>query len=102
MSTNRRISQRHNVVLQASLDSDGETADAVIEDLSLGGAQVIYPRRLPMGKRIKVSFALPGRPEPIKVGAVVRWVKPDSIGLQFEGLRARDVWSLNKYFEKLD
>lgn len=101
MSPNRRISQRHNVVLQATLTVDGESNDAVIEDLSLGGAQVIYPHRLPMGKRIKVSFVLPGRDEPIKVGAVVRWVKPESIGLQFEGLRARDVWSLNKYFETI-
>ena len=38
--------------------------------------------------------------EPIEVGATVRWSDDKATGLQFDGLRARDVWALNKYFEQ--
>ena len=32
------------------------------------------------------------------VPAVVRWQKPDGVGVQFGQLRARDVWALNQLF----
>lgn len=87
--------------MMAKLAIDGETREAVIQNMSLGGAQLAYPERLPVGKRVLLAFELPGREQAIEVGATVRWSSPDSLGLQFEGLRARDVWSLNKYFESL-
>ncbi len=39
--------------------------------------------------------------EPITAGAIVRWHDAQGIGLQFDGLRALDMWALNKYFEEL-
>jgi hypothetical protein len=54
-----------------------------------------------MGTRVKIRFRVPAHDQPIEVGAQVRWSTEDSIGVQFDGLRAREVWSLNKYFEKL-
>jgi hypothetical protein len=69
-------------------------------NLSLGGA-LIGMRRLPMGERVTVRFALPGAPEPIETGATVRWSTDDTVGVQFDGLRAKDVWALNQYFEQL-
>ena len=38
---------------------------------------------------------------PIVVTATVRWSDDKATGIQFDGLRARDVWALNKYFEQL-
>jgi hypothetical protein len=58
-------------------------------------------KRLPMGERVTVTFAVPTMEEPINTGAVVRWSTDDSVGVQFDGLRAKDVWALNKYFEQL-
>lgn len=102
MSINRRSSQRHHVVVPGRLAVDGETREVVIENLSLGGAQIAFDRRLSMGQRVQLLFQIPGREDSIEVGATVRWNSSDSIGLQFEGLRARDVWALTKFFESLD
>ncbi len=70
-------------------------------NLSLGGALVSVGTRFSMGQRMQISFTVPTMPEPIEVGATVRWSDDKATGLQFDGLRARDVWALNKFFEQL-
>ena len=70
-------------------------------NLSLGGALVSAGAKFAMGSRVKISFAIPTLEDPIEVGATVRWSDDKSTGLQFDGLRARDVWGLNKFFESL-
>lgn len=101
MTINRRITQRHDVVVPARLAVDGETHEVVIENLSLGGAQIAFNKRLAMGRRVQLSFQIPVREEAIEIVATVRWSSQASIGLQFEGLRARDVWALNNFFAAL-
>ncbi len=54
-----------------------------------------------MGARVQLSFKIPNTPDAIEVGATVRWSDDKATGLQFDGLRARDVWALNKFFEQL-
>ncbi len=70
-------------------------------NLSLGGALVAAGTRFAMGQRIQISFSVPTLETPIEVGATVRWSDDKATGLQFDGLRARDVWGLNKFFEQL-
>jgi Tfp pilus assembly protein PilZ len=70
-------------------------------NLSLGGALVAAESKLAMGKRVQISFSVPTTPEPIDVAATVRWSDGSGTGLQFDGLRAREVWALNKFFEQL-
>ena len=72
-----------------------------MSNLSLGGALVSVSTRFSMGQRMQISFVVPTSADPIEVGAVVRWSDDKATGLQFDGLRARDVWALNKYFEQL-
>jgi Tfp pilus assembly protein PilZ len=57
--------------------------------------------RYSMGQRVSFSFTIPTTPDAIEVGATVRWSDDKATGLQFDGLRARDVWALNKFFEQL-
>ncbi len=71
-------------------------------NLSLGGALLTFGERLPLGTRLDLVFRLPASDAEITVGAVVRWAAEDSIGVQFDGLRAREVWSLNEYFKQFD
>jgi len=54
-----------------------------------------------MGARVTIVFKVPTIDEAIDVGAVVRWADDTSVGIQFDGLRARDVWALNEYFKQL-
>lgn len=72
-----------------------------VVNLSLGGALVTAGAKFSMGQRVNVSFSIPTLETPIEVGATVRWSDDKATGLQFDGLRARDVWALNKFFEQL-
>jgi hypothetical protein len=70
-------------------------------NISLGGALVATAVRHPMGRRLRIAFHVPTMPEAIEVGATVRWSTSEGVGIQFDGLRARDVWALNEYFKQL-
>ena len=79
-----------------------ESRPVTVMNISLGGALISAGSpRFPMGSRVTVSFAIPTLEEAIEVGATVRWSDDTATGLQFDGLRAREVWALNKYFESL-
>jgi hypothetical protein len=101
VAENRRTSTRHVVSLAAKLVIEGAPRECTVMNLSLGGALLTAGARFAMGQRMVISFTIPTTPEPIEVGAVVRWSDDKATGLQFDGLRARDVWALNKYFEHL-
>lgn len=101
MTDNRRTSTRHAVSIAAQLTIDGVKRDATMINLSLGGALVDSGSKHPMGSRMHISFRLPTIEEPIEIGATVRWSDAKGVGLQFDGLRARDVWALGEYFKQL-
>jgi hypothetical protein len=101
---NRRTSTRHHVELPCTLtivsDDAALPSQLVLVNLSIGGALVRRPR-LPLGARVEISFRVPTLEDPISTGAVVRWSTDEDVGIQFDGLRPRDVWALSKYFESL-
>ena len=102
MADNRRTSTRHAVSLAGKLAMGAESRAVTIMNLSLGGALISAGSpRFPMGSRVTISFAVPTLEEAIEVGGTVRWSDDKATGLQFDGLRAREVWALNKYFEQL-
>lgn len=81
-------------------DERGESATRIV-NLSIGGALVAHAR-VPMGTRLHLTFRVPPLgAEDIVTGAVVRWSTDKEIGLQFDGLRPKEVWALSKYFESL-
>ena len=101
MADNRRTSNRHDVSIAGTLGVAGESRPVTILNLSLGGASIAAGAKLPMGQRVTISFSIPTLETPIEVGATARWSDDKATGLQFDGLRAREVWALNKYFEQL-
>jgi len=101
VAENRRTSTRHVVSLGATLTIEGAAQPCTVSNLSLGGALVSAGKRFSMGLRMNISFVVPTQSDPVEVGAIVRWSDDKATGLQFDGLRARDVWALNKYFEQL-
>ncbi len=104
MSEQRRLQTRHDVEVHATLEVEGKTWEGSFQNLSLGGAFFAAPfaeNELQSGARGQVEFRIPTQDEPIAVGASIRWSSGGGVGLQFDGLRAREVWSLNKYFEQL-
>lgn len=101
MPDNRRIQNRHHVSIPAKLAIDGKPDDCTILNLSLGGALVTARTRFAMGQRVQIEFSVPTPHHAIEIGATVRWSNAEGVGVQFDGLRARDVWALNEYFKQL-
>jgi uncharacterized protein (TIGR02266 family) len=74
-------------------------------NISLGGMFVETAEPLPVQTTIQIRFRVPTQPEPIDVTGEVRWVERGGdghtagMGIRFHGLRARDVWALNRFFQ---
>lgn len=101
MADNRRTAIRHAVSIAGKFATSGAPADCTIVNLSLGGALLAATKRHAMGERCHINFKIPTIEEAIDIGATVRWSDDKSVGIQFDGLRARDVWALNEYFKQL-
>jgi uncharacterized protein (TIGR02266 family) len=78
---------------------------ATTRNISLGGVFVETTTPLPLQTRLQIRFRIPTQPEPIEVAGEVRWVEPGGVdqlpgmGIRFQGLRAREVWALNRFFQ---
>jgi uncharacterized protein (TIGR02266 family) len=101
----RRADRRYDRRLEIEVTSDGITFTSHTRNISLGGLYLLADRSLPFGAKVKMRFRIPTQQEVIEVEGEVRWVEAEEgdvhgMGVQFGGLRARDVWALNKFFEK--
>ena len=101
VADNRRTQTRHVVAIPAKLTIDGAAKDCTMLNLSLGGALVTAATKYAMGQRVQLTFSVPTMQDKIDVGGTVRWSNVEGVGVQFDGLRARDVWALNEYFKQL-
>jgi len=97
-----RSTTRHPVSINVAVSHKETQHDQTIVNLSLGGALVTFSERLEIGSKLDLVFRLPTAEEPVSVGAVVRWAEEEALGVQFDGLRAREVWSLNEYFKQFE
>ncbi|MBV8759557.1 MAG: PilZ domain-containing protein [Deltaproteobacteria bacterium] len=95
----RRTSSRRDVWLPATVTIEGDDFDVEIKNVSLGGALVRISHPLAMGARVHLTFVLDGLLEVIDATTVVRWRTGDQVGLQFDGLRARETWALSQYLK---
>lgn len=115
MTVNRRSATRHEVAIDVSVrlaegvgaspagslaGSPAGSIDTTIENLSLTGAFLVLNQRLTIGSRVTLRFRIPTHDRPIETAAVVRWSNDQGAGLQFDGLRAAEVYALGKLFEK--
>ena len=69
-----------------------------LRSISLGGT-FLELGRLPMGTQVNITFGLPAIGERLSLDAVVHWSTEYGVGVQFEGMRAREVWALWRYLE---
>src|SRR5262245_20745293 len=101
----RRADRRYDRRVEIEVEGEGMSFSAYTRNISLSGLFIDTEVRLPFGGRVALRFRVPTQTEAIQVEGQVRWVETDEgqvtgIGIKFAGLRARDVWALNKYFEK--
>src|SRR5689334_18728650 len=100
VSDNRRTATRHDVDIAGRVKIKETEEQCRVGNLSMGGAYILI-RRLPMGERVTLWFRIPTHDAEIEAAGTVRWSTDAGIGIQFDGLRARETWALGKFFESL-
>ena len=99
----RRIDPRYERQLDVEVVADGKKHTSRTVNISLGGLFMDSVVPLEIGATVQLRFQLPTQPEAVEVAGDVRWIiKRDGkqgIGIRFQGLRARDVWALNQFFQ---
>jgi uncharacterized protein (TIGR02266 family) len=102
----RRIDPRYDRQLEIEVMFEGKKQITQSQNISLGGLFLESPVALPIGTTVQLRFQLPTQPEPVEVAGDVRWIvkkegagEKTGVGIRFQGLRARDVWALNRYFQ---
>jgi len=84
---------------------EGRKEQGITRNISLGGMYLEISSTVLLDATVQVRFRVPTQSEPIEVTGSVRWIEPSStagpsgVGVRFHGLRARDVWALNRYFQ---
>ncbi len=102
----RRSDRRYDRRVPVEFTHEGKSYGAHSRNISLGGMYIDTDARLPFGAKVHLRFRVPTQVEAIEVAAQVRWAggsddpQGRGIGVRFEGLRARDVWALNKFFDR--
>jgi uncharacterized protein (TIGR02266 family) len=101
----RRSDRRYDRHVAIEFKHEGTAYSSHTRTISLGGVFIETDQTLPFGAKVTLKFRVPTQTEPIEVDGQVRWLEMDEgrlrgLGVRFEGLRARDVWALNKFFEK--
>jgi uncharacterized protein (TIGR02266 family) len=101
----RRIDPRYERQLEVEVLFEGKKEVSRAHNISLGGLFIDSNLPLAVGTTVQLRFQLPTQPEPVEVAGDVRWVVKkgggdlSGIGIRFQGLRARDVWALNRFFQ---
>ena len=101
----RRTDPRYDRRIEVEISVGGSTQQAMTRNISIGGMYVEATEAIPVETEVRIRFKVPSQPEPIEVTGQVRWVEQEAspgvigIGVRFNGLRAREVWALNRFFQ---
>jgi hypothetical protein len=96
---NKRTTERHVLELDAEIRVGDEWQAARTRNASLGGVFIDLRRPVAAGTRVRLRVQLAPGKDVIETDAIVRWQDDAGAGLQFDGLRARDIWLLGKFLE---
>ncbi len=99
----RRTDPRYDRRLDVEIVAGSSRQTAATRNISLGGMLVEALEPLPLLAEVVVRFRVPTQSEPIEIAGEVRWIESHGstygMGIRFAGLRAREVWALNRFFQ---
>jgi len=67
------------------------------KDISLGGMFLETPEPLPHNAALVIYVTIPGEKAPFALPGIVRWTRPDGMGIQFDLLGARETHAIAEY-----
>jgi hypothetical protein len=100
--TNHRKHVRYSWATEIDIEWSGQRRRATTRNVSLTGVYVAMTDPPPIGELVTIHVRLPGISETWALPSIVRWSEPgDGFGVQFESLRAVEVWAMNKLLHGL-
>ncbi len=78
----------------------GEAREGMAMDISVGGMFVRAANPAPFGAEVVIRTNLPGSSEEHVLPGVVRWTRPDGMGVQFGLLGARETHLITEILRK--
>ena len=94
MSENRQHPRKIVATEVAFQVGDGPRVEARCRDVSLGGMFIETAAPSPYGTPVRVYARLPGLRSETVIESIVRWAKPDGMGVQFGSMGARETHAL--------
>jgi uncharacterized protein (TIGR02266 family) len=102
---NERRHERTGLSVDVSLESDHNFFTGLSENISEGGIFVATHSLREIGATFALELRLPGREEPIRATAAVRWTRvycetsdsPPGLGLQFIDIEDEAVEAIRKF-----
>jgi type IV pilus assembly protein PilZ len=73
---------------------DGASYEGTGKDISLGGMFVETGTPGAFHAEVTIRATLPGSNEPVTLPGIVRWTRPDGMGVQFQLLGARETYAI--------
>ncbi|MCK9522994.1 MAG: PilZ domain-containing protein [Proteobacteria bacterium] len=96
MSQNRQHA-RFDFVADVEVETETGTHPGTTVNISQGGALLQTAAPCGFGEKLTLHIDLPGVKDTCQIPCIVRWSKEgDSLGVQFETLRAIEVWAINR------
>lgn len=91
---------RFDCAIAVDFTHEGRTHHGMTRNMGQGGMFIATDVMMPLGSIILLRFQVPTLRDAIEVRAEVRWsLEGQGMGVQFDGLRAREVWALNRFFK---
>lgn len=101
--TNNRKHARLDFAVPVEIVVDGRSQPGQSVNISRGGIFISTDPLPEFGTRLRLDIRLPGLPEPCSIPCVVRWANTgEGVGLQFELLRAIEVWALGRLLRGIE
>lgn len=100
MDSSKRSHHRLPITLPIEVLHQGRSIHGSSRNISLGGMFITCNEAVPHGAQVQLRFVLETLGRLVVADAIVRWVESSSgIGVQFTGLRAQEVWGLQRLIE---
>ena len=100
--TVQRKHLRHDWETEIGVEWSGQVRAARTRNISIGGLYVDIADPPRVDQHVLIHVRLPGISDACTLPSIVRWSRPgDGFGVQFESLRAVEVWALNRLLRSL-
>ncbi|MBN2528524.1 MAG: PilZ domain-containing protein [Deltaproteobacteria bacterium] len=94
--TQKRKYQRIDFETDVTIHLAGQQMSGTTLNLSQGGVLLQTSSPLEFGQKLAIEIRIPKIDHPCNIPCVVRWRRDTSVGVQFETLRAIEVWGINQ------